>query len=108
MRPETKEDRFKYYEYVLIYVDNILTVSAEPAKVMKTLASLYKLKEDPLTRKKYAKPERYLGANVGEFKFPDRGTAWYMSADDYVKEAVRNVEADLDKTFTACLQRGVR
>jgi hypothetical protein len=41
MRPATKTNGEKYYEYVLIYVDNILAVSAKPDEVMQTLSKAY-------------------------------------------------------------------
>lgn len=100
MRKAVKPDGTKYWEYVLIYVDDILAVSHQAPAIMDSLASLYRLKEDPSTKKKYGKPDRYLGANVGEFQIPGATTAkkhWYMSADSYVKAAVTNVETELDK-----------
>lgn len=60
MQPTTKENGFKYYEYILIYVDDILCVSAAPESVMKTLLGSYQLKEDPSSEKGYAKPKRKL------------------------------------------------
>jgi hypothetical protein len=60
----------KYYEYVLIYVDDILAVSEKPNWTVKMLSGLYKFKEDPKTQKKYGPPNCYLGANVGKYKLP--------------------------------------
>jgi hypothetical protein len=40
------EDEFQYYEYVLIYVDDILALSHDPKQIVKTLGSLYHLKEN--------------------------------------------------------------
>jgi hypothetical protein len=39
--PATKNDGTTYYEYVLIYIDNILMVSECPQNVMETLWGLY-------------------------------------------------------------------
>jgi hypothetical protein len=98
IRPAIKPDGYKYYEYVLIYVDDILCCSHKAKDIMDTLAGLYRLKEDPKTGKKYDKPTRYLGANLCEYKLDDdMNTYWSISAEEYVKEAVRNVEAELDK-----------
>jgi hypothetical protein len=41
----TKPDGFQYYEYVLIYVDDILILSHQPNKTMNALGALYHLKE---------------------------------------------------------------
>jgi hypothetical protein len=46
-RPATKPDGFEYYEYILVYVDDILVVSAAPLPVMKTLKKAYRLKDTP-------------------------------------------------------------
>jgi hypothetical protein len=108
MREATKPDGFKYWEYVLIYVDDILAVSHDPESIMKNLSALYRLKEDPKTKKGYHAPDRYLGANVGKFEIPGNTsgkTHWYMSADDYVKSAVANVETELDKVGKKLLNK---
>jgi hypothetical protein len=42
-------------------------VSADPIKIMESLSELYRLKEDPSTKKTFGKPDRYLGANIGEY-----------------------------------------
>jgi hypothetical protein len=98
LRPAVKGNGDKYYEYVLIYVHDILAVSEKPAWIMETLSGLYKFKEDPKTRKKYGPPDRYLGANVGKYKLPGATKEhWYMSSDNYVKAAVTNVENELFK-----------
>jgi hypothetical protein len=55
MRKATKADGFKYWEYVLVYVDDILALSHDAESIMKNLAALYRLKEDPATKNKYAK-----------------------------------------------------
>jgi hypothetical protein len=91
IRPQSKPDGSEYYEYCLIYVDDILCVSHEPGKTMSSLAKLYRLKEDP------APPQRYLGANILRHQLVDGRVVWAMSSYDYVKNAVRIVEDLLDK-----------
>jgi hypothetical protein len=44
MRAATKLNGFKYYEYVLIYVDDILALGEHPEKVMISLSDIYRLK----------------------------------------------------------------
>ena len=34
LRPAVKPDGFKYYEYILCYVDGVLSISADPKKTM--------------------------------------------------------------------------
>jgi hypothetical protein len=55
----TKADRFKYYEYVLVYVDDILAVSRDPKVIIDYLESKYMLKKDLIKE-----PDLYLGTKV--------------------------------------------
>jgi len=55
-RAACKPDGFEYYEYILVYVDDILTISHAPSAIMETIKKEYRLKEDP------APPKVYLGA----------------------------------------------
>ena len=101
MRPATKENGDKCYEYVLIYVDDILVCSLQATKIMETLAGVYRFKEDPVTKAKYGPPERYLGANIALYTLPNRKDGkqhWSMSADSYVKASIKNVEHEMAKT----------
>jgi hypothetical protein len=75
-----------YYEYVVVYVDDILVVTEKPKQAMNCLA------------------KQYLGAQIMEHHFPEEPQflAWAMSSAKYVKEAVRLVEQELleiDKRF---------
>jgi len=56
---------------------------------MKNLGDIYRLKDG------FAKPDRYLGAEIKEWRFPDDAgkVRWAMSSAQYVKEAVKNAEA---------------
>ena len=56
MRPAVKPNSFKYYEYVLVYVDDVLHISFEPMKTMKGIRNKFKIKND-----KIEEPEMYLG-----------------------------------------------
>jgi hypothetical protein len=92
MRPAVKPDGFKYYEYVLLYVDDTLVVLHEPMKIMRAIQEDYRLKDDLVEE-----PKRYLGADIGRYQFkhePDK-LRWTMSSDKYVREAIANVETEL-------------
>jgi hypothetical protein len=93
LRPACKPNGFKYYEYLLAYVDDILVLSYDPGKILLHLSEFYRLKEG------YAKPQRYLGAQVKEWRFPNDPTKirWALSSEQYVKEAVKNIETELQK-----------
>ena len=62
-RSMVKENGFKYYEYMLWYVDDCLVICHKPkelAKVLKSELCNYTLKDE-------GSPERYLGAKVRTF-----------------------------------------
>ena len=73
MRPASKPDGFTYWEYVLIYVDDLLVVSHQANEIMENISALYRLKEDPKTGKCFGKPDHYLGSTVGTYTFHASG-----------------------------------
>jgi hypothetical protein len=56
MRPAVKADGFKYYEYVLCDVDDLLVVSEHPKRIMEGLEAKYVLKVGSV-----GEPKTYLG-----------------------------------------------
>ena len=98
MQPAVKPDSTKYYEYALIYVDDILVISHRASTIMDNLSALYRLKENPSNGKRYGTPDCYLGANIGLYTIPGNTSGkqkWYMSSDDYVANAIKNVQGKL-------------
>jgi hypothetical protein len=91
LRPAVKPDGFEYYELVLCYVDDVLSIAADPAATLWRLQSVFKLKDD-----KIAEPDIYLGAQLGKM-VADGHECWTMSAEKYVQASVRNVEESLAK-----------
>ena len=83
LRPAVKADGFEYYELVLCYVDDVLSMSADPKATLRALQSVFKLKDD-----KIAEPDIYLGAQLGKIKI-DGLECWTMSAEKYVLASVR-------------------
>jgi hypothetical protein len=59
-RPAKKENGFEYYEYVLVYADDVLVLSHQGECIMKSLVTFYRLKDG------FNKPKQYLGATVKE------------------------------------------
>ncbi len=55
MRPSTKACGFEFYEYILVYVDDLLVISHAPKPIMETIAKAYRLKDKP------TEPTNYLG-----------------------------------------------
>ena len=59
MRSQTKHNAFRYYEWYLIYVDDLLFVSHDPATGMEELLQHEGIK---LKNNKYAPPNTFLGS----------------------------------------------
>ena len=93
LRPAVKPDGFEYYELVLVYVDDVLSVSHDAKKTMLGIKDDFKLKDD-----KIAEPEVYLGATIAKMQLDDGKWCWTMSPEQYVKAAVANVEERLAKS----------
>jgi Reverse transcriptase (RNA-dependent DNA polymerase) len=91
LRPAVKADGFMYYEMVLCYVDDILSISDDPERSLLALTSTFKLKDD-----KIEEPEAYLGAKLDKMTV-DGIECWTMSAEQYVNASVKNVEEALAK-----------
>jgi len=93
MRPATNVDGFEYYKYILVYVNDVLVISAAPIPIMKTLQQAYGLKDDPTS------PTNYLGAIIMEWSIPNETRkVWSMNCIQYLKEAIKNVELELSKS----------
>ena len=79
-------DGIEYYEYILMYVDDILSVSATPLPIMKEIQEMVKFKND-----KFKEPLKYVGArpynkNIIGFY------CWSITSVDYEKAVLENVE----------------
>jgi hypothetical protein len=95
MRKASKPTGELYYEYALVYVDDVMILSAKADAEIEELRAHFTLKivEDPAKG-----PCRYLGATIGRYIHPDESASWYISADDYLKKAIPTVEAEWDKS----------
>jgi hypothetical protein len=87
IKPSVKPDGFRYYQMILVYVDDILHVSHDPNPGIEALRKLYVLKDDSI-----GSPKRYLGANIERVQVKDGRAIWSMSSESYVRAAVDNVE----------------
>jgi hypothetical protein len=77
---------FKYYEYLLVYVDNVLIVSHSPKIHLKKIKESYELNPSSV-----GPPMQYLGADVERVTRPWDNTGreyWSFSALTYVSNAV--------------------
>jgi hypothetical protein len=101
IRDTTKGDSTKYYEYLTIYVDDILCISEHPELTMNEMAKLYHLKDNTV-----GKPTTYLVAIVVEYILPDDRSkiCWGFSSHKYATEVVWTVELELSKVNTSLSQ----
>jgi hypothetical protein len=89
IRPAVKGDGFEYYEMVLVYVDDIFSISHDTARTMDAIQEEFKFKNDEV-----AVPDVYLGAKL-EKKVMNGVECWTMASDKYVNAAIQNVETKL-------------
>jgi hypothetical protein len=99
-----KPDGFRYWEYLLCYVDDLLVISHNPQAVMDHMASRCTLKEGSVKE-----PNSYLGATISKWKINDceepQKTRWAMSPDLYVKRAIADVERELSEVGEQLITR---
>ena len=87
MRPGLTDKRFKYWEYLLCYVDDVLSVSHDPECTMKGIQRKFTLKGG-----KYEKPDNYLGAVLSQIDNDQGNPCWTMSSGKYCDAFIKNVE----------------
>ena len=92
IRPAVKLDGTEYYEYIMCYVDDILSVSHDAKSVLQSLQGQFKLKGD-----KIEPPDMYLGAQLGTMHV-EGNEGRFMSSEKYVRSAIQNIEETLQKT----------
>ena len=92
-RPSIKSNGTDYYQYVLIYTDDILAIMEEPERFLcDELGNVFTLKE-----KSIGPPTQYLGNKVSQVTLENGTKCWIFSSSQYVQRAVKNVEDYCDK-----------
>jgi Reverse transcriptase (RNA-dependent DNA polymerase) len=87
MRPATKPDGEDYYEYIQVYVDDILVLSHCPRAIMDRIGQSFDIKEASNKA-----PTEYLGADISRHTFEgDPISKWSMGSERYIKNALTNV-----------------
>jgi hypothetical protein len=61
LQAASKGDGEQYFKYVLMYVDDILSMSCDARSIMEEIQTLFKLKQDRIDP-----PDYYLGAKLQE------------------------------------------
>ena len=87
-KPEVREeDKFKYYSYVLLYVDNYLCIHHSAEEEFNKIDKFVKMKTGSI-----GDPDVYLGAKVKPMKMNNDVTAWAISLNKYLHEAINSCE----------------
>ena len=93
IRPGTKADGSEYYQYVLLYTDDILCIMENPEKfLMDEFGHYFTLKSNSI-----GPPSQYLGNKVTQVTLENGTTCWSFSSSQYIQNAVKNVEEHLMK-----------
>ena len=88
MRPAVKANGEEYYEYVLLYTDDILCISEDADNVIKNqIGKYFDIKEGSV-----GPPKIYLGGNMRMVVLENGVKAWAFGSSQYVRAAVKNVE----------------
>ena len=87
-QPEVREEgKFKYYSYVLIYADDCLCVHHSDEEELNKIDKFFKMKAGSI-----GDSDIFLGAKVKPMKLKNCVTAWAISPNKYVNEAINNCE----------------
>jgi hypothetical protein len=97
LRPSLKPSGAQYYEYILVYFDDILAISLDPQSIIDTLSKHYTLKAESVRA-----PKEYLGSDIQKYNVqcsdstgPTVERYWSMSARTYIKRVVTEVKQTL-------------
>ena len=93
MQPDVKSDGTEYYEYILLYTNDVLCVYEFTERTLrKELDKYFKLKPNSI-----GPPKLYLGAGIRKVELENGAKGWAASSSQYVQESVKNVERYLEK-----------
>jgi hypothetical protein len=86
LRAAEKPDKTEYYEYILVYVDDLLIISHQADSLLHVFENHYKYR-----LKDVGPPKRYLGATIERIDVDGMKT-WSMSAREYLEKAIPVIE----------------
>jgi hypothetical protein len=79
IREAVRDNGFDYYEMLIIYVDDMLSLSHQ-AKERIDKITMHALLILPAKKGSIKEPTLYLGANVGKMQLEDGWEVWYTSS----------------------------
>jgi len=88
MKEEVRpDDGFKYWSYILLYVDDALCINHNAESELYKLDKYFKMKKGSI-----GDPDIYLGAKMSKVTLSNGVEAWSASPSKYVQESVKNTE----------------
>ena len=94
LREGTRSDGTEYWQYVLLYVDDILAIMEAPETfIRRELGIRFTVKPSSI-----GPPTQYLGNKVSSVELANGAKCWSFSSSQYIQNAVRNVEEYLAKS----------
>ena len=100
IRKATTDDGVFYYEYMLLYTDDCLTISKNPQEALMEINKYF-----PMKPKSVGPPKINLGAKISKVQLPNGVIVYAMSMSQYLREAVKNVESHLSKRDLSLLKK---
>ena len=91
IHPAVKPYGSEYYEYIMCYINDIVSVSLDAKYILQSLQGQFKLKGD-----KIEPPDMYLGTQLGTMQV-EGNDGWFISSEKYIKSAIQNIEQTLQK-----------
>jgi hypothetical protein len=90
-------DNFRYYAYILCYVDDILCIHHDPVSVLDLINGYMPLKPSLV-----GDPDIYLDAKLKLTRLENGIWAWGLSPSKYVAQAVKNCAKHLTNKLNNC------
>jgi len=92
IRKNVKLNGNPYYEYLLVYVDDVLVISHAPEEIMKGIGKEFEIKNN-----EYGPPKIYLGAGISKYTLSSGKECWSMDSKQYIRAAVETVQRLLEE-----------
>ena len=91
MKRKRKKSGEEYYSYLIVYVDDLLSIDLKPEDAINQIGETFRIKEGSV-----GFPKMYLGANIRQWESQNSAgekiDCIAMGANSYIKEAIRAVE----------------
>jgi Reverse transcriptase (RNA-dependent DNA polymerase) len=88
MRESAKSNGTEYWEYVLLYTDDVLAISEKGEHIIRNeIGKYFEFKPESIKP-----PDQYLGGKLRQVQLENGVFAWAYGSSQYVQAAVKNVE----------------